>query len=318
MPRPQETHADAECDHPVDRPAVPRPARCHRDRRHRHAGRRPARGPGTGLVPARRAAGTGGRRRRAGAISRGILRDAHPPRSRRRHGHARARAPALSRCTSTSGARRTSSTRRSSWRARHASTARTWTGCGASSPRCPRPTWSSSRAVRRCRSAVIPSTWPTRRATPGTTWPTTTRSRASSSPATRAASASGPTRTCCRRRRRRTSTSTAWRASVAQFRRWQPTGIFVTHFGLHTDADAHLTMLAEELDAWERVSRDLIDIDDGRRRGRRVSSKACWRASASGRVRRRPRPTRQAVPLEHCWMGLERYWKKRLERNGAS
>jgi glyoxylase-like metal-dependent hydrolase (beta-lactamase superfamily II) len=109
----------------------------------------------------------------------------------------------------------------------------------------------------------------------------------------------------------------AWRASIDQFRRWQPSGIFVTHFGLHTDADAHLTLLGEELDAWERVSRDLIDIDDDAAREPRFVEGVLARISE----RAGPQAAeayQQAVPLEHCWMGLARYWKKRLERNGAS
>ena len=103
----------------------------------------------------------------------------------------------------------------------------------------------------------------------------------------------------------------AWRGSIEQFRRWQPSGVFVTHFGLHLDADAHLNMLADEVDVWERVSRDLIDIDEEAARMPRFVDGVLARIVA--RIGEDAAQAYQsAVPLDHCWMGLERYWKKRM------
>jgi glyoxylase-like metal-dependent hydrolase (beta-lactamase superfamily II) len=101
-----------------------------------------------------------------------------------------------------------------------------------------------------------------------------------------------------------------WRASLAQFRRWAPTGVFVTHFGFSADAEAHLEMLAEELDAWERVSRDLIDLEAPDARSRRFAE------GVIARITDRVGPDaaaayQAAVPLDHCWAGLQRYWEKK-------
>ena len=67
----------------------------------------------------------------------GAAADPHPSRPRRRQRVARRVAGPTSRFTSTSVARRTWSTPRGCSRARSASTATTWTGCGASSCPCP-------------------------------------------------------------------------------------------------------------------------------------------------------------------------------------
>lgn len=101
-----------------------------------------------------------------------------------------------------------------------------------------------------------------------------------------------------------------WRASLAQFRRWRPTGVFVTHFGFHADADGHLSMLADELDVWERVSRDLCDLETPDNRPRRFAE------GVLARIGERLGPGaaaayQSAVPLEHCWMGLQRHWDKK-------
>lgn len=103
----------------------------------------------------------------------------------------------------------------------------------------------------------------------------------------------------------------AWLNSVEQFRLRQPAGVFVTHFGLHTDAVAHLAMLTDELTAWQRVSRELMDTEDEPARVSRfvdgVMARIAERVGAEAAD-----AYRAAVPLDHCWQGLERYWKKRL------
>lgn len=103
----------------------------------------------------------------------------------------------------------------------------------------------------------------------------------------------------------------AWLNSIEQFRQRQPTGVFVTHFGLHTDAVAHLAMLTDELNAWQRVSRELMDTEDEAARVSRfvdgVMARIAERIGAEAAD-----AYRAAVPLDHCWQGLERYWKKRL------
>jgi glyoxylase-like metal-dependent hydrolase (beta-lactamase superfamily II) len=103
----------------------------------------------------------------------------------------------------------------------------------------------------------------------------------------------------------------AWLNSIEQFQVRQPSGVFVTHFGLHADAAAHLTMLTDELNAWHRVSRELMDTEDEAARVTRfvdgVMARIAERIGADAAD-----AYRAAVPLDHCWQGLERYWKKRL------
>ncbi|MDO8835178.1 MAG: hypothetical protein Q7V01_06260, partial [Vicinamibacterales bacterium] len=74
---------------------------------------------------------------------------------------------------------------------------------------------------------------------------------------------------------------------------------------------AHLTMLTDELNAWHRVSRDLMDTEDEAARATRFVDGVMARIAE--RIGAEAADTyRAAVPLDHCWQGLERYWKKRL------
>lgn len=101
-----------------------------------------------------------------------------------------------------------------------------------------------------------------------------------------------------------------WLASLDRFRQWAPSGVFVTHFGLHRDAGRHLDWLAEELGAWQRVSRDLLDTEepdaclmrfvDG------VTARIVERGGENVAVE-----VREIMALDHCWAGLVRYWSKR-------
>jgi glyoxylase-like metal-dependent hydrolase (beta-lactamase superfamily II) len=102
-----------------------------------------------------------------------------------------------------------------------------------------------------------------------------------------------------------------WRKTLALIRAWAPEGVFITHFGLKRDAAAHLDMVADELAAWGRVSRDLLDTADGPEQARRFVE------GVTARIAERVGPDMAAaysvaVSLEHCWMGLARYWNKKL------
>lgn len=101
----------------------------------------------------------------------------------------------------------------------------------------------------------------------------------------------------------------AWQASVETLRAWEPSGVFVTHFGLYRDAAAHLDALSRELDAWDELAgRMLADVPAAERMPRFVDA-------VRERVRQRVTPReaesyRDSVSLEDCWKGLERYWQK--------
>jgi hypothetical protein len=101
----------------------------------------------------------------------------------------------------------------------------------------------------------------------------------------------------------------AWQASLSRLRAWEPTGVFVTHFGLHRDAAAHLDVLSRELDAWDELAgRILAGVPPGDR-------VAAFVEAVRGRIADRVtggevQAYRESMSLEDCWAGLERYWSK--------
>lgn len=108
-----------------------------------------------------------------------------------------------------------------------------------------------------------------------------------------------------------------WRRSLAAIRAWQPSSVFVTHFGLKADAAAHLDMAEAELNAWAQLSHDLVTRADD------TAGEALFVERVAGRIvahvgAEAAAGYRSAVPLEHCWLGLARYWKKRLPETGSA
>jgi glyoxylase-like metal-dependent hydrolase (beta-lactamase superfamily II) len=99
----------------------------------------------------------------------------------------------------------------------------------------------------------------------------------------------------------------AWRASVATLRAWEPTGLGLSHFGLYRDVERHL----DELDA-ELARLDGLDASLGRE-----PFLEDQRRRLAGRVDDETREAYGlAVPEEHVWLGLERYWTRREEPSG--
>jgi glyoxylase-like metal-dependent hydrolase (beta-lactamase superfamily II) len=105
----------------------------------------------------------------------------------------------------------------------------------------------------------------------------------------------------------------AWQGSIDRIRAWNPAGIFVAHFGLHRDPGVHLDALSRELEAWERLTGEILsgDTDDASRSRRFVEA-------ATARIRERVTPGeveayREAMSLEDCWTGLARYWQKKSQ-----
>jgi glyoxylase-like metal-dependent hydrolase (beta-lactamase superfamily II) len=97
----------------------------------------------------------------------------------------------------------------------------------------------------------------------------------------------------------------AWRQSVATLRDWQPSGLGLTHFGLFSDVDRHLDALDAELQRFERLDAGVghqTFLEDQRRRLRADVDEPELLVDYE-----------YAVPEEHVWLGLERYWKRRDE-----
>ena len=90
---------------------------------------------------------------------------------------------------------------------------------------------------------------------------------------------------------------------------WKPSALALTHFGTYDDVDAHLERLRAELDCSRASSRSSP---------MRTASSAALRASATPRgpgdaaFDGRRGASRTAVA------GLDRYWRKKAEREAAS
>ena len=106
----------------------------------------------------------------------------------------------------------------------------------------------------------------------------------------------------------------AWDASLALIRGWQPRRIFITHFGGFDQPLDHLADLEERLRDMAATARALLldeQLDDDGRQRRFVDWMVAMfrqRLPDAEWVRR----YEAAVPLEHCWQGLARYWQKKL------
>ena len=101
-----------------------------------------------------------------------------------------------------------------------------------------------------------------------------------------------------------------WRESIEVIRRWRAATLFVTHFGAHEDPDAHLDALLTHLDAMADIARKCIESGAAAERQSRFVAEL--RAYVERRV-----PADEAAlygaaaPLDQCWLGLARYWRKR-------
>jgi glyoxylase-like metal-dependent hydrolase (beta-lactamase superfamily II) len=106
----------------------------------------------------------------------------------------------------------------------------------------------------------------------------------------------------------------AWGGSLALIRAWQPQRIFITHFGAFDRPLDHMADLEERLSDMAALVRALLldeRLDDGQRQHRFADGMIAMfrdRLPDEAWVQRYV----AAVPLEHCWRGLARYWQKRL------
>lgn len=94
----------------------------------------------------------------------------------------------------------------------------------------------------------------------------------------------------------------AWLQSIDTVQAWDPAALALTHFGAYEDVAAHLDTLRAAL----RKQADWVrDLDEPEFRARRRA----WVDNAP--------VYEQAAPSDQMWQGLERYWRKRAERDAA-
>ena len=102
----------------------------------------------------------------------------------------------------------------------------------------------------------------------------------------------------------------AWGRSLDVLESWSPSALCLTHFGRFEDVGEQLDAVRRHLAEWGPVARDLGDRDEFvARLLRRVRENADEETASR---------YEQAVPAGQTYLGLERYWRKRAEREAAA
>ena len=102
-----------------------------------------------------------------------------------------------------------------------------------------------------------------------------------------------------------------WRDSLARIGRWSPATLFVTHFGPHAPAAAHLTEMAENLDLTAGLARASLG------RAGTDQDREAWFTEGIRRELRKRHGEAEAQAYEVAgrfdlnWRGLARYWRKK-------
>jgi glyoxylase-like metal-dependent hydrolase (beta-lactamase superfamily II) len=94
-----------------------------------------------------------------------------------------------------------------------------------------------------------------------------------------------------------------WNASLDAIEAWEPARLCLAHFGAVDDPSAHIA----------QVRAELARLADLARAGDRDAFLAAHRAEIAERAAPGDRERMElAAPPEHVWLGLERYWRKRV------
>lgn len=110
----------------------------------------------------------------------------------------------------------------------------------------------------------------------------------------------------------------AWRASVDRILAWDPEVLFLTHFGPHASPRVHMADLWTRIDDWSRRVRATLD-----RPGTDSERARAFMDEVTGELQRATsREEAQAYAdagrFDYSWMGLARYWRKRLSAATSS
>jgi glyoxylase-like metal-dependent hydrolase (beta-lactamase superfamily II) len=96
----------------------------------------------------------------------------------------------------------------------------------------------------------------------------------------------------------------AWERTIDQLERRAPRRIAVIHFGVFDDVERHFAALRKTLHSWsERVAHGMDEPTFVAAARADVAALDPEDVDAYGR----------AAPYSHCFLGLERYWRKRME-----
>lgn len=102
-----------------------------------------------------------------------------------------------------------------------------------------------------------------------------------------------------------------WNDSIDVVRKWQASTLLITHYGAHEDTAAHLDAIGTHLAAMKEMSRECIEAggSDDDQLNRFVGKMRMYL--------KRHIPAEEvglygtAAPIDQCWLGLARYWRKR-------
>ncbi len=100
-----------------------------------------------------------------------------------------------------------------------------------------------------------------------------------------------------------------WSESLGVVAAWEPESLCLTHFGRVDDPAAQIEALRERLERWGALA------GEGDRERFIEAIEDEIRANADEGTFER---YRQAAPPDQLWLGLERYWRKRAEREAAA
>jgi glyoxylase-like metal-dependent hydrolase (beta-lactamase superfamily II) len=101
-----------------------------------------------------------------------------------------------------------------------------------------------------------------------------------------------------------------WEESIGIVEDWAPERLALTHYGAIDDPAPHLVEVRERLREEAQLARELDEAAYERRHRERVSAAASSEEIAAELI--------QCVPPEYQWRGLDRYWRKRAEREAAA
>ncbi len=100
-----------------------------------------------------------------------------------------------------------------------------------------------------------------------------------------------------------------WRDSLVRIAQWTPAALFLTHFGLWSAADQHLSALRDSMELTSRWARESLGREGG------DASREAWFADRVERELQRVgtdvelRAYQLAGRFDLCWRGLARYWR---------
>jgi glyoxylase-like metal-dependent hydrolase (beta-lactamase superfamily II) len=96
-----------------------------------------------------------------------------------------------------------------------------------------------------------------------------------------------------------------WERSLDEIERRQPARLALPHYGVFDDVEDHLARLRHTLREWSGRVGHGMDLE---------TFVAAARADVLASDPGTPEEYVLAAPLDHCFHGLERYWRKRTER----